>query len=210
MQSLRHAPHRLGPPDRPGRRTAITVLSHRGKLISSSRLPPPPPPPPHTRQRRRNEPRAELLCLQKTHPSRNGLPAMPGQILHNKARHVISWQRLPPLATEPTSQETARFADVAQRLRHHFGKNHCRPTGSSSSQPTESASQPSASPKGMQTGFLPKSTSSDNGFSWRRLIFALSRKQNLSLKTRRRPFPASSLPGKTGPHSTAEADYSPW
>ncbi len=30
MQSLRHAPHRLGPPDRPGRRTSITVFSLRG------------------------------------------------------------------------------------------------------------------------------------------------------------------------------------
>ncbi len=30
MQSLRHAPHRLGPPDRPGRRTSIAVFSPRG------------------------------------------------------------------------------------------------------------------------------------------------------------------------------------
>ncbi len=26
MQSLRHAPHRLGPPERPGRRTSIDVV----------------------------------------------------------------------------------------------------------------------------------------------------------------------------------------
>ncbi len=30
MQSLRHAPHRLGPPDRPGRRTSTAVFSFRG------------------------------------------------------------------------------------------------------------------------------------------------------------------------------------
>ncbi len=29
MQSLRHVPHRLGPPDRPGRRTSIAVFSLR-------------------------------------------------------------------------------------------------------------------------------------------------------------------------------------
>ncbi len=63
------------------------------------------------------------------------------------------------------SQETARFADDAQRLRHNFGKDRCRPTGSSPNLPTELASQPSASPNRMQTGFLPKSTSSGNGFS---------------------------------------------
>ncbi len=30
IQSLRHAPHRLGPPDRPGRKTSIAVFSLRG------------------------------------------------------------------------------------------------------------------------------------------------------------------------------------
>ncbi len=60
-----------------------------GKLISGSRL----PPPPHTRQRRQNEPRAELLRLQETHPSRNGLHAMPRQILHNKVKQVASTAR---------------------------------------------------------------------------------------------------------------------
>ncbi len=33
MQSLRHAPHRLGPPDRPGRRTSNAVFLLRGNAF---------------------------------------------------------------------------------------------------------------------------------------------------------------------------------
>ncbi len=51
------------------------------------------------------------------------------------------------------SQETAWSADAAQRLRHNFGKDRCRPTGSSPNLPTEFASQPSTSSNGMQAGF---------------------------------------------------------
>ncbi len=61
MQSLRHAPHRLGPQDRPGRRASIAVFSLRGGRLSGSRLLPPP-----TRRRHRIEPRFELLHLRKT------------------------------------------------------------------------------------------------------------------------------------------------
>ncbi len=42
----------------------------------------------------------ELLHLQKTHPSRNGLPAMPGQLLHNRVTQATSLQRLPPVAAD--------------------------------------------------------------------------------------------------------------
>ncbi len=60
----------------------IAVFFAQGGLFSGSRLPPPPPP--SSRRRHRNEPRVELLRLQKTYPSRNGLPAMPSQLLNNR------------------------------------------------------------------------------------------------------------------------------
>ncbi len=50
--------------------------------------------------RRRFEPRAELLHLQKTYPSRNGQPAMPGQILPKLVMQTTSQQPLPPVAAD--------------------------------------------------------------------------------------------------------------
>ncbi len=117
---------------------------------------------------------------------------MPRQFLHKRATQAIFLQWLPPLATD-------RPMEMSPHTR-----------GSSPTQPTESASQPSASSNGMQTGFLPKCTSSGNGFRWGRLIFALFRKQNLSLKSRRRPSSTSPPSAQITPHHTSEAGYSPW
>ncbi len=96
MQSLRHAPHRLDPLDRPGRRTSIAVFSLRGDAIPAvvSLLPLP-------AGDIELNPRAELLRSQKTHSSRNGLPAMPGQLLHKRATHATFLQRLPPVSAAP-------------------------------------------------------------------------------------------------------------
>ncbi len=76
----------------------------------------------------------------------------------NPPLHSISSVRYPwgALLSLP-SQETAGFADAAQRARHNFGKKRCRPTGSSSNQPAELASQPSAYSNGMQTDFYKSS-----------------------------------------------------
>ncbi len=69
MQSLRHAPHRLGPPDRPGRTTSIAVFSPWGDAFLAIVSRPPP-----TRPRHRTESRAELL------PVRRGMNSLQWQV----------------------------------------------------------------------------------------------------------------------------------
>ncbi len=64
----------------------------QGRLISGSR------------RRHRTQLRTELLRLRKAHPSRDGLPAMPRQLLHNRFTQAIFLQRLPPLATDPPKE----------------------------------------------------------------------------------------------------------
>ncbi len=97
-----HAPHRVGPPDRPGRRTSIAVFSQRGDLFRQSS-----PPPLPTRRRHRTEPRAELLRSRETHPSRDGFPAMPGQLLYKQVSQSTFLQgpphRAPPRRTSATA-----------------------------------------------------------------------------------------------------------
>ncbi len=114
MQSLRHAPHRLGSPYRPGRRISIAVFRLGGR-VSGSRLPPP-----HTRRRHRIEPWAELLHLQKTHPLRNGLLAIPGHLLHKRVPQAASLQRLPPVAADKLMEmpPTRRPRPASQSTNH--------------------------------------------------------------------------------------------
>ncbi len=96
MQSVRHAPHRLGPPDRPGRRTSIAVISlvrdAFAAVVSLLLLP--------VGDIELN-PRAQLLRLQKTHSSRSRLPAIPGQLLYKRATQATFLQRLPPVSADP-------------------------------------------------------------------------------------------------------------
>ncbi len=110
MQSLRHAPHRLGPPDRPGARTPSGVFP--GGRLSGSRLHRPP-----THRRHRTEPRPELLRLQKTHLSRNGLPAMPGQLLYKLGHARAFLQRLPPVAVDTPMEMSALLTEPSSPQR---------------------------------------------------------------------------------------------
>ncbi len=77
------------------------------RLLSGSCLPASP-----IRRRHRIEPRIELLHLEKTHPSRDGRPAMPRQFLHIRFKQVIFLQRLPPLTTDPPMES------IPQIIRH--------------------------------------------------------------------------------------------
>ncbi len=54
-----------------------------------------------TRRRYRAEPRAELLRLPKTLSSRNGLPAMPGQLLYKRVTQATFLHRLLPGTADP-------------------------------------------------------------------------------------------------------------
>ncbi len=90
MRLLRHAPHRLGP------REELPLLFFRLEGMPFRQSSPSP-----TRRGHRTEPRAELLRLQKAHSSRNGLPAMPSQLLHKRVTQAFFLQGLPPAAADP-------------------------------------------------------------------------------------------------------------
>ncbi len=85
------------------------VFAYWGRLFGG-RLPPP-----LTRRRRRFEPRAELLHLQKTYPSRIGQPAMPGQILPKLVMQTTSQQPLPPVAAHRVVLHTAHLTEHLPR-----------------------------------------------------------------------------------------------
>ncbi len=67
-------------------------------------------------------------------------PAAAAASIPHSTAHGPAWREtVLPLP----SQETARSEDAAQRVRHNFVRDRCKPAGSSMSQLTESASQPS-------------------------------------------------------------------
>ncbi len=103
------------------------------------------------------------------------------------------------------SQETAEFTDVAQRLRHNFGKDRCRPTDASPNLPTELASQPSSSSNGMQTGFYQSPRGEATALTGKNRYLSYPWNEAFFQRLDASLFPASPPSAKTTPHHTAEA-----